>query len=213
LLAPHYTWLEKFLAGRRLQRCRTAWFHELGGAHRMLIAGVGHGPALVTLLQRHPALSVTCVDASERMLAVARRRVQLAGIDLSRLEFVHARLPEWTPPPGRFDVIATHFFLDCFPPAQLAAVIASLARAATPHARWIISDFTLPARGPARWRAQAVHALMYFFFRAVTRLSARRLTAPDELLVAQGFGRHRRITFEWGLLHADLWARSGGGVS
>jgi ubiquinone/menaquinone biosynthesis C-methylase UbiE len=207
VLAPHYTWLERFLAGPRLQRCRTAWFDELHGARRMLVAGVGHGPALVTLLERHPQLHVTCVDASARMLAVARRRVRRAGLGADRVEFVHARFPEWTPPAGRFDVIATHFFLDCFPPAQLAAVIAALARGATPDARWIISDFTLPAGGPARWRARAVHALMYGFFRIVTRLSARRLTPPDALLSAQGFARQQRATFEWGLLHADLWVR------
>jgi ubiquinone/menaquinone biosynthesis C-methylase UbiE len=208
LLAPHYPWLEKFLAGSRLQRCRTAWFGELGGARRMLIAGVGHGPALVDLLRRHPTLEVTCVDASARMLAVARRQVQRAGLGRARLEFIHASLLEWSPPAGRFDVIATHFFLDCFAPAQLAAVIAALGRAATPDARWIVSDFAVPARGPARWRAQAVHAIMYGFFRVVTRLGARRLTPPDDLLAQHGFDRRRRVTYEWGLLHADLWARS-----
>lgn len=207
LLAPHYTWLEKILAGSRLQRCRVAWFDELGGARRMLLAGVGHGPALVPLLRRHPALHVTCVDASGRMLAVARRRVERAGIDPARVEFIHAHLPDWRPPAGQFDVIATHFFLDCFAPAQLAAVIAVLARAATADARWIISDFAVPARGPARWRAQAVHALMYGFFRVVTRLSARRLTPPDELLVAHGFTCSRRTRYDWGLLQADLWVR------
>jgi ubiquinone/menaquinone biosynthesis C-methylase UbiE len=208
LLAPHYTWLEKFLAGTRLQRCRTAWFGELGDARHMLIAGVGHGPALVDLLRRHPELRVTCVDASARMLAVARRRVERAGVDWSRVEFVQASLPDWHPPAGRFDVIATHFFLDCFSPAQLPAVIASLGQAATPNARWIVSDFAVPARGPARWRAQAVHALMYAFFRVATRLSARRLTPPDDLLAANGFGRLRHVTYEWGLLQADLWART-----
>lgn len=208
VLAPHYAWLEKLLAGPRLQRCRTAWFDELAGARRMLIAGVGHGPALVTLLQRHPQLHVTCVDASARMLAVARRRVRRAGIDAGRVAFVHAALPEWTPPAGQFDVIATHFFLDCFPPAQLAAVVAGLARAATPDARWIISDFAIPPCGLARWRARAVHALMYLFFRVVTRLKAQRLTPPDDLLAAAGFACRRRATFEWGLLQADFWTRA-----
>lgn len=207
LLAPVYPALERLLAGRRLQRCRTAWIDELADARRLLIAGVGHGPALAPVLRRHPQLRVTCVDASARMLAVARRRARDAGADPGRVEFIHAALPGWQPPPGAYDAIATHFFLDCFTPAQLEAVVATLGRAAAPGVRWIVSDFTLPARGPARWRALLVHRLMYAFFRFATRLPASRVTPPDDLLVAHGFQLLRRQVFDWGLLHADLWRR------
>lgn len=209
LLAPVYPAMESLLAGPRLQRCRTAWIGELAGARRLLIAGVGHGPALAPVLRRHPQLRVTCVDASARMLAVARRRAARAGLDLGRIEFVQARLPDWQPPVGAYDAIATHFFLDCFTPRQLSAIVSALARAAAPGARWIVSDFTVPARGPARWRALVVHRLMYLFFRFTTRLPAQRVTPPDAMLAAHGFRLLRRQTHEWGLLHADLWRRVG----
>jgi ubiquinone/menaquinone biosynthesis C-methylase UbiE len=208
LLAPVYPAMERVLAGPRLQRCRIAWLDELTGARRMLVAGVGHGPALALVLRRHPELHVTCVDSSARMLAVARQRARRAGLDLRRLEFVHASLPEWQPPPGAFDAIATHFFLDCFSPAQLGAVVTTLTRAATPDARWIVSDFTVPRRGPSRWRALAVHRLMYLFFRVTTRLAAHHVTPPDDVLAAHGFQLRHRQTHEWGLLHADLWQRT-----
>jgi len=208
LLAPVYPAMERLLAGKRLQRCRTAWLGELTGARRMLIAGVGHGPALDAVLRRHPQLHLTCVDASARMLAVARARAERAGLDLNRIEFVQAKLPGWRPASGRFDVIATHFFLDCFTPDQLGAVVSALSHLATPDARWIISDFTLPPRGPARWRALTVHRLMYLFFRLTTRLSARKVTPPDAVLAAHDFRLLRRQTHDWGLLHADLWMRA-----
>lgn len=207
LLAPIYPAMERVLAGRRLQRCRTAWLDELQGARRLLVAGVGHGPALAEVLRRHPHLHITCVDASARMLVVARKRARQAGLDMSRLEFIHASLPGWQPPPGAYDAIATHFFLDCFTPEQLGPIVATLARAATPDVRWIVSDFTVPSRGPARWRALAVHRLMYLFFRVTTRLAARRVTPPDAVLAAHGFQLRRRQTHNWGLLHADLWQR------
>jgi SAM-dependent methyltransferase len=206
LLAPYYVWLEKFLAGPRLQRCRTTWLDRLAGCRRLLVAGVGHGPALAVVMQRHPGLHITCVDASAGMLAVAQARARAAGLDPARLEFVHARLPDWAPA-ERYDAIATHFFLDCFPPGQLAEVIAGLARAATPDARWIVSDFALPPGRLARWRAQVVHGLMYLFFRTVTRLPAKRWTEPDPLLRAHGFHLAGRRSSEWGLLRADLWQR------
>lgn len=207
LLAPVYPAMERLLAGPRLQRCRTAWVGELAGTRRLLIAGVGHGPALAPILRAHPQLHITCVDASARMLAVARRRAVRAGLDPGRIEFVQAKLPDWQPPAGTFDAIATHFFLDCFTPRQLGSIIATLAGAAAPGARWLVSDFAVPARGPARWRALAVHRLMYLFFRLTTRLPARRVTPPDAVLAAHGFRLLRRQTHDWGLLHADLWQR------
>jgi len=207
LLAPHYPWLERVLAGPRLQRCRTTWLAQLAGRRRLLVAGVGHGPTLAHVLRTHPQLRVTCVDASARMLAVAERQARAAGADLDRLTFRQATLPEWRPAGGKFDAIATHFFLDCFPPSQLATVIDTLANAATTDACWILSDFAIPPHGWRRARARAVHALMYAFFRVVTHLPARRLTPPDPLLRAAGFHLVGRRTTEWGLLQADLWQR------
>jgi SAM-dependent methyltransferase len=209
-LAPHYVRMEKFLAGSRLQRCRTAWFAELAGCRRILIAGLGHGPELGELLARHPSAQLTCVDASAGMLQTAQTQARRAGLDLDRVRFVHASLPAWQPDAGAYDAILTNFFLDCFPAADLPAVIGTLAAGAAPRACWIISDFTLPARGLARRRAQAVHTLMYVFFRAVTGLKAARVTIPDHLLTEQGFALAGRQTTEWGLLQADLWTRRPG---
>lgn len=207
LLAPHYGWMEAILAGPRLQRVRTTWLGELTGCHHLLVAGVGHGPALAAVLRAHPQLRITCLDASAGMLRHAQRRAARVGADLSRLEFVQAALPGWQPP-RQFDAVATHFFLDCFPPEQLRVVVSELAALATPDARWIVSDFTIPARGARRWRARAIHALMYRFFRVATRLPARRWTNPDSFLEHAGFRLAGRRTSEWGLLQADLWERT-----
>ena len=208
LLAPHYTWMEIALAGSRLQRCRIAWLPALDGCERILIAGVGHGHFLKTCAQRLPEAEIVSVDASERMLAHAQARVQRTAPNPARLRFVHATLPAWSPPIGRFDAIVTNFFLDCFAPGELDAVVAALAGAARPHAQWLLADFTMPpGRGWARRRARAIHAAMYAFFRPIAGVKARCVTAPDSLLRRHGFALQRRKTSEWGLLHADWWAR------
>jgi ubiquinone/menaquinone biosynthesis C-methylase UbiE len=206
-LAPHYTWMEAVLAGRRLQRCRVTWLEALTGCADILILGVGHGHFLQRCAQRLPDARIVSVDASAGMLAQARRRAEEAGIAMAQLSFVHARLPEWQPPANGFDAIVTHFFLDCFAPDELGMVIGSLAAAARPEARWLVSDFAVPSRGLARQRAKAVHALMYQFFRRVTRLPARRVTPPDPWLMEAGFRLTGRQSSEWGLLQADLWQR------
>lgn len=206
-LAPHYNWLEAILAGSLLQKCRTAWIDELAGCERLLVAGVGHGPELPAILQQFPRLRITCVDASAGMLAVAQRRLRKTEADVSRLEFVQARFPEWAPPTGHFDAVVTHFFLDCFPPGSLGAVIDGLTRATRPGARWLLADFTLPAHGWPRHRARFVHALMYAFFRRFAALPARRFTPPDPWLTARGFQLMQRRSYSHGLLYTDLWRR------
>ena len=109
--------MEVVLAGRRLQRCRTAWLEALEDATGILIAGVGHGHFLAACARRFPRARITSVDASAAMLRHARRRAEAAGAQMEQLEFVHAALPEWSPRAGTFDAIATHFFLDCFAPS------------------------------------------------------------------------------------------------
>jgi ubiquinone/menaquinone biosynthesis C-methylase UbiE len=206
-LAPHYTWMERVLAGPRLQRCRVAWLDALHGCERILIVGVGHGHFLAECARRNPTARITSVDASAGMLREAQRRAQRAGAALAQLEFVHASLPAWRSEPGIFDAIVTHFFLDCFPPDELAQVVATLAQAAKPRAQWLLADFAVPARGWRRQRARLMHAAMYAFFRPVTQIRARRVTPPDPLLRAQGFSLVKRRTAEWGLLQSDWWQR------
>lgn len=210
-LAPHYTWMERVLAGGRLQRCRLAWLEALAGRETILIAGVGHGHFLHACARRFPRATIVSVDASAAMMRHARRRASLARPRLDGLEFVHATLPDWIPPIDRFDAVITHFFLDCFAPGELEAVIAILAQSARRNALWAISDFAVPSCGLARQRARALHAMMYIFFRSVTGLSARRMTKPDPMLARAGFTLGGRRTFEWGLLQADLWVRTSDG--
>jgi ubiquinone/menaquinone biosynthesis C-methylase UbiE len=207
ILAPHYRWLEFVLAGRKLQRCRTAFLDSVADVRRVLIAGEGNGRFLVECRRRLNGAQITCLDASARMLRLARQRVEGQKLRLTGIEFIHSNLFEWTSPTHPFDLVVTHFFLDCFGPAQLARAVGLLAGLATPDARWLLADFQLPAAGFPRYRAQAIHWLMYAFFRPVTCVSARRLTSPDAALHANGFVLRRRRESEWGLLRTDQWAR------
>ena len=205
-LAPHYDWLEAFTAGEKLQRVRTAWLEELHDCRRILSGGEGHGRFAEACAIRLPHARLTCIEASPRMLTRAQRR---AGHTSALIDWQCADVLAWTPPPEKYDAIVTCFFLDCFPPDQLAAIIAKLAACAAPQAVWLVSDFAMPKRGVAHWRGRAIHALMYWFSRWTVALPARRLTPPDELLRAHGFRLAGRKVSEWGLLHADLWRRGG----
>ena len=205
LLAPHYRWMEAVLAGSKLQRCRTAFIDEVQDARHALIVGEGNGRFLSALLRANPSVRVLCVDGSARMLERARQRLGHQELGIRDVTFVQADMTNWSPPCAGFDLIVTHFFLDCFRPEQLDAIVARITRTAAPHARWLIADFCEPACGLARWRARFMLALMYWFFRVTTGLPARRLTPPDLFLERHGFHLQTRRHAEWGFLHTDIW--------
>jgi ubiquinone/menaquinone biosynthesis C-methylase UbiE len=203
-LAPHYDWLEALTAGQRLQRARIAWLDALDGCERVLSVGEGHGRFAHAFAKKFPQSQLTCVESSEPMLARAQRRTPDPA---TPIHWIHCDFFKWVPR-EKYDAIVTCFFLDCFSPEMLADVIAKLATCATQDAMWIVVDFTVPPSGMARWRAKAVHALMYAFFRLFTSLPARHQTEPDNILRAHGFQLEARKHYEWGLVRADVWRRT-----
>jgi len=209
-IAPHYRWMEFVLAGRKLQGCRTEFLGRLNDAEKVLIVGEGNGRFLLECRRRLSQAHVTCVDASGRMLDLARARLRRGGLTDQRVEFLHADVLKWQPPGKAFDLIVTHFFLDCFRADQLREVVAKLATSARSGARWLLADFQVPVGRIARWRARIILWCMYSFFRAVTRLPAKELTTPDAFLIQAGFALEQRRLSEWGLLHSDLWRQGTG---
>lgn len=207
ILAPHYRWMEFLLAGEKLQRCRTAFLDELPVVRDVLLLGEGHGRCLVECCRRFPNARITCVDRSEQMLVQARRQLTRHNLDTANVEFVHADVLHWTPIGETHDLIVTNFFLDCFRADQLEQIIARIAATTTPQANWLIADFHVPSAGLRRIRSQLILWTMYAFFRTVARLPAHDLIAPGIFMEGVGFGLHRRIEFEWGLLHGDWWTR------
>src|SRR6516165_7224162 len=181
-LAPHYRWMECVLAGNKLQRCRTAFLSQVKNARNILILGEGNGRFLVECRYGLGEARITCVDASARMLQLARDRLSARRLSPSGISFVHADALAWDPPRQTFDLVVTHFFLDCFQPDQITQLLTRISTASCGSAAWLLADFQVPQNSFWRYRAQAIHWLMYTFFRMFTRLPARRLTDPDPFL-------------------------------
>ena len=153
-----------------------------------------------------PDCEFTVLDVSRGMLNQARQRSARVSKGVAA-NFIAADAREWAGPRGKFDVVVTNFFLDCFAPDDLKRVVENLSAVAAPGATWLVSDFQMPPAGWRQWRARFVLALAYGFFRIATDISARRITPPDEYLRAAGFVLRRRTGFNFGLLYADLWQR------
>ena len=206
-LAPAYHALERLTFGGLLHACRTAHLGRLAGCRRALVLGDGDGRFLADLLRAYPDLEADSLDVSPGMIALARRRVARVPGAAARARFVVADARTAAPPATGYDLVVTNFFLDCFRPADQAAVVRRAAGACAAGARWVDGDFRLPAGGWARLAGRALLAGMYAFFRLTTRLPAGRLSDPAPLLAAEGFAPAAEVTRLRGFLSARLWVR------
>jgi SAM-dependent methyltransferase len=210
-IAPWYRALEWIAFGDQLQRCRVACLGEIPAPRRALIVGEGNGRFLCELLRRHPAVEVDCLDVSERMLQLAHERVERQWPDrAARVRFVRQEIMSWNAPAQRYDLIVTHFVLDCFREKELALIIQKLTCAASEDATWLLADFRVPSRGFARLRARVWLGLMYWFFRVAARIEANELIDPTPFIQAHGFVRVTQHQLKGGMLKSESWWRKMG---
>jgi ubiquinone/menaquinone biosynthesis C-methylase UbiE len=205
-IAPWYRALERIAFGNDLQRCRVACLGEITAPRRALIVGEGNGRFLCELLRLHPEVEVDCIDASARMLQLARERIERELPErASRVWFLQQDITAWSMPELHYDLIVTHFVLDCFPKAALTGIVRKLARAATHDVNWLLADFCIPAKGMARLHAMLWLVAMYLFFRFAARIQAKELIDPTPLLRAEGFALKRQRFFRKGMLKSEIW--------
>ena len=194
-LAPHYWWIERLGMGRALERRRLWFLPEIGNARRALVLGDGDGRFLRAFVRRNSVVRADYVDLSAGMLELARQKAGVERVDYQRAD---ARTMEFAA--GEYDLIATHFFFDCFGGDELEALIGRIAKAAKPGARWIVSEFR-----DSSFVARLVVRFLYLFFRITTGLKTRMLVDHRPILQSQGF---RLINANHNaLVVSELWER------
>jgi SAM-dependent methyltransferase len=206
-LAGVYRWLEWLTFGPWLYRARCAWLAEAERARRALIFGDGDGRFTARLLRTNPNVTVQAIDASPAMLRALRRR---AGGNANRLDCRVMDARRWEPVPESatdraFDLVITHFFLDCLTTAEVAALAARVRAAAAPGALWIVSEFAIPPNGFGRWFARPLVGALYLAFGRLTGLRMRRLPDHTAALASARFRLARRRTRLGGLLVSEIW--------
>jgi len=203
-VAPHYRWLETLVFGNQLQQARVEFMREIGSPRRVLIVGEGNGRFLAEFVRLHPAATVDCIEASGRMIELARRTLnQQACVNFIQTDIKEAELV-----PRSYDLIVTHFFLDCFEEETLPMVIAKLASSATSDAQWLVADFSEPSKNWRRLPARFLISLMYFFFRLAAGIEARQLVDYRPLLRAEGFILAEAIQSPNEMIHSERWRRT-----
>jgi ubiquinone/menaquinone biosynthesis C-methylase UbiE len=205
-IAPYYSVLEHLSFGGFLEQTRFAFLEEAETSHRAILCGGGDGRFLARLLRVNLSVKVDFVDISPKMVELAERRVTRMGqVFRERVEFYACDVREFAPQHHNYDLIVTHFFLDCFSEEELAGVVSSLANWGTPDARWIVSEFREAEAPIGRLWTRVVIRLLYAAFRFTTGLRVTRLPHYEDALASVGYLLRCKKTSLRGLLHSSLW--------
>jgi SAM-dependent methyltransferase len=206
-IARLYRFGERLIFGGALERCRTTHLSSPQTCEAALVCGDGDGRFLRALVDSGRAREIDYVDVSPRMTALARTRADRSDrVGTARVTFFCADIRTVTPP-RRYDLIATHFFLDCFEEHEIDAVVRKIAVGATEHATWLVSEFQIPERRLARSAGTIVVGALYAVFGILTGLRARRLPDYRAALASCGFHCATDVSSCGGLLTAQLWRR------
>lgn len=201
-LARLYRWMELFSFGPWLARCRFTFLGDLAGCRRALVLGDGDGRFTAQLTKANSMVAVDAVDASPAMLRELLRR---SGDGAQRIRTHCADARVWRPTCPPYDVIATHFFLDCLTDEEARAIAGKLRSGLSPSGLWVVSEFAIPAGTFGRWVAQPVVRLLYRAFGLLTGLAVRKLPDHAAALRAAGFTLRDRREFLGGMLTAEMW--------
>jgi ubiquinone/menaquinone biosynthesis C-methylase UbiE len=204
-VARIYRWLEYLSFGPWLARCRKAQLPHLTSARRALLLGDGDGRFLRQLLEVNPALHADVLDSSRSMLTLIKRRVRRHGGENIRLHLADAL--QWEPI-GQYDLIVSHFFLDCFFPHQLEQLFDRVLPHAQPGAQWVVSEFAVPRNPLIAFLARGIIASLYRAFSLLTGLQVRALPDYAGSMRRRGLVLSHESRFLAGLLRSELWTLS-----
>lgn len=203
-LAPIYRWMEWASFGPFLWWCRCAFLREMRGRRRALVIGDGDGRFTARLLRTNERVRVDAVDASPAMLRALERRARRHE---ARVRTTCADARCWQPQVGAaYDLVVTHFFLDCLTTEEVRSLAARVRLAAAPGAVWAVSEFAVPDGWYGRMLAAPLISALYRSFHWLTGLSVKRLPDYARILRDSGFRLENRRAWLGGLLVSELWA-------
>jgi SAM-dependent methyltransferase len=202
-LAKPYRWLEYLTFGRTLERCRFHYLPALTDAKRALIFGDGDGRFLARLLAINPALQADVVDISPAMLRLLKERLRLE--DRKRVTLHQADARSFVPPGRAYDLVVTHFFVDCLFERELATLVERVTTRLTPGARWLVSEFALPHTRVVAILGKTMISGLYQAFGLMTGLQVRSLPDHAAALKRGGFERAEERPWLGGFLVSQLW--------
>jgi len=208
-LATFYAIIETLAFGSLLQKSRCEFLDLVSSGQSILILGDGDGRFVQELLQQKTNLHIRLVDFSRSMLEETRKKtVKWAAMNGHAVEFEHADILEIAPyPPGAFDLVCSHFFLDCFNEETIQRLADHILQALKAEGMWMITDFDMPKKGWKALRARLWISIMYLFFGIVTGLKTKDLPDYRPILRQKGMIMQIQKARCFSMIRSECWIR------
>ena len=198
-IANFYDPLKQFVFGRAIHDSEICFLDSIKPEARVLILGGGSGKMLRVLLENNAACTVWYIEASARMLELARRTT---ANHTSRVLFIHGTENSLRSD-IQFDVIITNFFLDLFPERKILEITGIINRHLGNNGHWIITDFV----NGGKWWQRVLLSAMYGFFKIACAIDTHRLPFWQRVVNDYGFREKQSRMFYAGFIKASLWVK------
>lgn len=169
-IAPLYDALATLVFGSSIRNAQLCYLSEVPNGGRVLVLGGGTGWLLAELLKVNPAGEIWYVEASSRMISIARSNI--SNMPQANVHFIHGTL-EQLPLYVRYDAIIANFYFDLFSESSLEQALKQIHTAIVPNGKLLVSDFV----ENNFWSQSALLKIMYLFFGCICNIEATRL--PD----------------------------------
>ena len=207
-LAHAYRWMEYCGFGLMLERCRFHFLSRCAQARHALVLGDGDGRFTARFLAANFTVQVDAVDASAAMLAVLQERARSSCPDADvRLHTIQADLRRFTPTGKIYDLVVSHFFLDCLTEDDVSALVERLLPYLTTDAIWLVSEFSIPEVGLRRAGVTLLVRSLYLAFSLITQLRVRRIPDYAKVFHDNGFHRRENTGYLGAILVTEVWER------
>jgi len=198
-IAWFYDRLASFIFGKTLINTQLFLVNAIPPASRILIVGGGTGWILEEIAALHPVgLSVTYIDSSSKMIALAKKR----KCGANQVTFITGTI-EAVKLTGPFDIILTPFLFDNFTNKTLQKIFAGINAHLKPKGLWLYCDFH---NTEVFWQ-KFLLKIMYLFFRLFCGIEATRLPDADACFAANHFKIAKQKTFMNGFLRACIYEK------
>ncbi|MCM8533545.1 MAG: class I SAM-dependent methyltransferase [Lentisphaeraceae bacterium] len=167
-IAPIYDLLGSLFFGGQLHRSQLKNLSKLPHKFEsILIIGGGTGKFLKDLVQSKIFKQLTYIDISPKMIELAKSKVS----DGKNINFIIG--DESTIPNQSFDLIITHYFLDCFDQDKFEEFSKVLLSKLTVGGYWSMVDFHL--NSTSAHSKKLFVSFLYKFFKITCKLNAKEL--------------------------------------
>jgi tRNA (cmo5U34)-methyltransferase len=200
-VASFYDPLAKLVFGNSLQDAQCWLLPFIPNGATLLIIGGGSGWLLKQVLRHTSPKHILYLEASEKMLQLARLQNPATTI----VDFRHGTDADLHPH-EQFDVVITPFLLDLFPDERLSQLMQRLYSVLDPSGLWLFSDFWPVQQKPPFWQKQLAKS-MYLFFGLLSDVQGRQLPDYSRHFNRLGLEEQQRAGFYKGFVQSKVYQK------